>query len=205
MLSYSDIDEAKKAFIFELDDVLYPQQDYILQVYYLFANFLEYTETFPPATDLTELLKKAYLQNGPEGIFKKASATFGIDVKYEENFNRLHSSAQLPLRLLLYPAIKELMESLVSDQKSVYIFTKGNPLIQLNKLKHLDWEGLDRKLKVYFYDELRLFPDIEPLDYIIRENSLKANEVVLFGRNDKDFKESEKAGFIYHDIADFLP
>jgi len=204
MLSYSYIDKSKKVFIFELDDVLYPQQDYILQVYYLFANFLEYTESFPPAAELTEFLKKSYLQHGSEGIFKKASAVFGIDTKYEENFKRLHSSAQLPLKLLLYPAILELLKSLVSDQKAVYIFTKGNPLVQLNKLKHLDWQGLDRKLKVYFYDELKLLPDIEPLDYIVRENALKANEVVLIGREDSDFNEVEKRGFTYLDISDFL-
>src|SRR5690606_22311574 len=102
---------------------------------------------------------------------------------------RLHSNAQLPLKLLLYPVISKLLKSLLSDQKVVYIFTKGNPLVQLNKLKHLDWQGLDRKLKVYFYDELKLLPDIEPLDYILQENALKANEVVLIGRDDSDLKE----------------
>lgn len=204
MLSYSDIDTNKNVFIFELDDVLYPQQDYILQVYYLFANFLEYTESFPPAAELTEFLKKSYLQHGSEGIFKKASAVFGIDTKYEENFNRLHSSAQLPLKLLLYPSILELLKSLVSGQKSVYIFTKGNPLIQLNKLKHLDWQGLDRMLKVYFYDELKLLPDIDPLDYIIRENNRKASEVVLIGRDESDRKEGEKRGISYLNVSDFL-
>lgn len=204
MLSYSDIDTNKKVFIFELDDVLYPQQDYILQVYYLFANFLEYTESFPPAAELTEFLKKSYLQHGAEGIFKKASAVFGMDSKYEENFNRLHSSAQLPLKLLLYPSILELLKSLISDQKSVYIFTKGNPLVQLNKLKHLDWQGLDRKLKVYFYDELKMLPGIDPLDYIMRENNLKASEVVLIGRDESDRREGEKRGLSYLDVSNFL-
>src|SRR5690606_29414587 len=184
MLSYSDIDTSKKVFIFELDDVLYPQQDYILQVYYLFANFLEYTESFPPAPELTEFLKKSYLQHGSEGIFKKASEVFGIDAKYEENFNRLHSTAQLPLKLLLYPTVLELLKELVQNQKAVYIFTKGNPLIQLNKLKHLDWQGLDRMLKVYFYDELKVLPDIDPLDYIIKENNLTTSEVALIGRDE---------------------
>jgi FMN phosphatase YigB (HAD superfamily) len=204
MLSYSDIDVSKKAFIFELDDVLYPQQDYILQVYYLFANFLEYTETVPPAAELTEFLKKSYLQQGPEGIFKKASEVFEIDSKYEENFNRLHSSAQVPLRLLLYPAVLELLNSIISDQKAVYILTKGNPLIQLNKLKHIDWQGFDRKLKVYFYDELKLLPDTNPYEYILLENNLKADESVLIGKDDNDRKEGEERGFSYLDISNFI-
>jgi len=204
MLSYSDINTSKKVFVFELDDVLYPQQDYILQVYYLFANFLEYTESFPPAAELTEFLKKSYLQHGSEGIFKKASDVFGIDAKYEENFTRLHSTAQLPLKLLLYPPVLELLNELVQNQKAVYIFTKGNPLIQLNKLKHLDWQGLDRKLKVYFYDELKVLPGIDPLDYIIKENNLTASEVALVGRDENDRKEGEKRGISYLDITSFI-
>lgn len=34
----------KQIVIFELDNVLYPEKDYLLQVYYLFAQFIEYSE-----------------------------------------------------------------------------------------------------------------------------------------------------------------
>src|SRR5690606_9718193 len=143
MLEYEELNPEKKAFIFELDDVLFPKQDYILQVYYLFANFLEYTETVPPAKDLVEFLKTAYLTHGEAGIFDRAAAVFGIDEKYRENFERLHVSAKLPLRLLLYPASLNLLTAILDDGKTVFILTKGNPLMQLNKLKHIDWHGLD--------------------------------------------------------------
>ena len=39
-MKYSDIDNRKTAFIFELDNVLYPEKDYLFQVYYLFARFI---------------------------------------------------------------------------------------------------------------------------------------------------------------------
>jgi len=39
-MNYKDIDKRKKAFIFELDNVLYPEKDYLYQVYYLFASML---------------------------------------------------------------------------------------------------------------------------------------------------------------------
>ncbi|MEJ5052826.1 hypothetical protein [Sphingobacterium sp. MYb382] len=34
----------KSVYVFEIDDILFPKRDYLLQVYYLFANFIEYTE-----------------------------------------------------------------------------------------------------------------------------------------------------------------
>jgi len=45
-MKYADIDKRKKAFIFELDNVIYPEKDYLYQVYYIFASLLEYTENF---------------------------------------------------------------------------------------------------------------------------------------------------------------
>ena len=37
-MKYSDIDSRKNAFLFELDNVLYPEKDYLFQVYYIFAK-----------------------------------------------------------------------------------------------------------------------------------------------------------------------
>ena len=179
MLKYSDLDPKKTAFVFELDDVLYPQQDYLLQVYYLFANFLEYTETFPPAADLTDFLKKAYVAHGPTGLFERVKEVFGINEKYKENFDRLHVSAQLPLPLLLYPEVLTLLKAIKEDSKAIFILTKGNPLMQLNKLKHIQWEGLQNDLRVYFYDELKLKSTLEPLIYLINENKLDLDEVLV--------------------------
>lgn len=201
MLSYADLDPGKKAFIFELDDVLYPQQDYILQVYYLFANFLEYTETVPPAGDLVEFLKKSYLASGEKGIFEKAAATFGIAEKYKENFDRLHVSAQLPLKLELYPTIANLLQALIQDQKYIYILTKGNPLVQLNKMKHIDWQGSDDKLKVYFKDEIILVSQEEPLVYVIKDNQLNVKDVLLVSNRESDRDIAYDVGVDYLDIS----
>jgi len=204
MLTYSDLDPNKKAFIFELDDVLYPQQDYLLQVYYLFANFLEYTETSPPASDLINFLKDTYLLAGQDGIFHKAAEKFGIDKKYEENFNRLHVSAQLPLKLLLYPSVLDLLKSIVKDHKSIFILTKGNPLMQLNKLKYMEWEGLDKELKVYFHDEIKLVSDEEPLDYLINDNSLVVKEIIMIGNSKEEQLIAKSREVDYLDISFLL-
>src|SRR5690554_1643403 len=102
------IPDTAKAAIFELDEVIYPKRDYLLQVYYLFAQFLEYTEAHPPASELVDFLKKSYEHHGEEGLFAKAIDVFGIPSHYEVNFDRLHRQAQLPVELLLYPAVEQL-------------------------------------------------------------------------------------------------
>ncbi|MBC7653467.1 MAG: hypothetical protein H7098_03215, partial [Oligoflexus sp.] len=73
MLKYQDIPNHKNAFIFELDDVLIPQKDYDLQVYYLFANFIEYLEAFPPAQEMLAFIAKRYEINGQWLMFEETA------------------------------------------------------------------------------------------------------------------------------------
>lgn len=187
MLTYLDIDEAKKAVIFELDDVLFPRKDYLLQVYYLFANFLEYTEMVPPAQDLTDFLKTAYEHQGEEGLFERAAEVFGIDYRYKENFERLHLTAQLPLKLLLYKPMFDLMQVLNEHGRQLLVLTEGNPTIQLNKLRHIAWNGLDKVLKIYFHEEL-LARKFEPIDFLLHDNKLLANDVLYIRSVGKPLK-----------------
>lgn len=181
MIRFADLEKDKSAFIFGLDDVLYPVKDYDLQVFYLFANLLEYTEGVPAAADLTAFLKKSYESHGKEGLFTKAAEVFGIDEKYHENFKKMGVNAQLPLRLIIYPPMLELLHSIHDAKKSIFVLTEGNPLVQLNKLKYIDWEGLEKDLKVYFYDEIKVVRKQEPLHYLMEENKLDANKTVFIG------------------------
>lgn len=177
MLIHPDLPVEKRAFIFGLDDVLFPKQDYLLQVYYLFAHLLEYTETVPPAKDLTEFLKSAYLHHGEEGLFERAAEVFGIEGKYKDSFDRLHLMAKLPLKLLLYQSIRDTIHAAHAEGKLLFILTGGDPVMQLNKLKHMDWEGLERVVKVYFMQEL-ISQQKTPMAYLLAENGLEAPDVL---------------------------
>ena len=194
MLTYSEIDPAKKAFVFELDNVMFPEKDYQLQVYYLFASFLEYIETFPSASDLTAFFKKVYENHGPELIFEKAKEVFGFDEKYRENFDRLHIEARLPLKLLLYKEVLTLLQEIVIDRKEIFIVTEGNPLQQLNKIKQIEWNGLEKYLRVYFTEEIAQKPAPDALKHIMEQHKLKVEDVVVFGSSAIDLDFAGNAG-----------
>ncbi|UIR55195.1 HAD hydrolase-like protein [Sphingobacterium sp. SRCM116780] len=177
MLIYSDFPSEKTVFVFELDDVIYPKREYLLQIYYLFANFLEFTEAFPPQADLVSFFKNHLDSQGEELIFEHAQETFKFDVKYKENFERLFVNAVLPVKLLMKEGIKELFNDIITADKQICILTKGNPLTQLNKIKHIEWGVFASKLKVYFVDELK-FRNLNPLDYITDELQIAKSELI---------------------------
>jgi RNAse (barnase) inhibitor barstar len=186
MLSYHDIPSHKSTIIFELDQVLIPQKDYDLQVYYLFANFIEYLETFPPAGDVIDFIKIRYELHGNLNMFSEVSQTFGINKKYQENLDLLFTNAKLPLKLLLYKEALELLQELVVNRKHVFILTSGNPVQQLNKITQTEWNGLDKYLKVYFKEELSVHFTSLGLSFILDENKLVNNEVVMISNDIND-------------------
>lgn len=203
-MTYSEIDQSKKGYIFELDDVLYPQKDYDLQVYYLFANFLEYQETFPPAADLTQFLKKVYENHGPERIFDKAKEVYAFPESYRENFERLQREAKLPLKLLMYQSILSLLQEMVVDRKAIYVVTSGNPVQQLNKIRQLEWNGLEKYLKAYFVDEINPKPSTDALMKLMEENGLSSAELLFIGRSASDEIFASAAGIDYLPVGNLF-
>lgn len=204
-VTYKELASSKKAFIFELDNVLYPEKDYLLQVYYLFANLLEYTETIPPAEDLTSFFKKVLEHHGTTDIFQRAVEVFGIDEKYAEQFRRMHVNAKLPLKLLLFPEIKEFIREALLDGKLIFILTKGNPLMQLNKLKQMEWDDLAEHVKIYFYDELILQGYRQPIDYLLQENGLTMEDILVLGAGITHTYGQLEQKADYISVSDLLP
>lgn len=193
MLTYTQIDQRKKAFVFELDNVLYPEKDYLLQVYYLFASFLEYKEMLD-ATVLTALMTKTYEEEGPGKVFNRVKQRFNISKDYLYNFELLHKTARLPLKLLLYKDVLTLLQDIVVDRKQIYILTNGDPQQQLNKIKQTEWHGLEQYLTCYFADELTAKPEPDAVHHILKQHNLERRDMVMIGNNETDKLCAEASG-----------
>lgn len=195
MIKYSDLQEDIQAVIFELDDVLYPKKDYDLQFFYLYANFLEYVEQFPPAQDLINFMTKRYEVHGKDNMFDEVSKTFGIDHKYLDNYNRLYENAKLPLKLLLYKEVLELMQELVVNRKQIFILTRGEAKVQFNKITQTEWNGLEKYLKVYYMAEFNGNFN-KALSVLLEQNNLAKDNVAFIG-NPTDKEEATLFGVTF--------
>ena len=169
----------KSVYLLGLDDTLFPQRDYLLQVYYLFANFMEYTEGKPIAKAIVEFMKNSYEQEGADSVLEKTLTHFQLPTSYSDNFERLKANANLPLRLLIPEETKILLQDLHAKGKELAILTDGNPVEELNKLKHLDWQDLEPirdQLRVFFTKELE-FRNLEPLTFIAEAYSVPVDAI----------------------------
>jgi FMN phosphatase YigB (HAD superfamily) len=203
MIKYSDIDVRKEAFVFELDNVLYPEKDYLYQVYYLFTAFLEYTELIN-AKEATSFMVDTYLSEGKEVVFDRLKKKFGIDKKYQYNFDHLNITAKLPLKLLLDQSMLNLMQDIVIDRKKIFILTNGNPEQQLNKIKQTEWHGLEPYLTCYFANETAPKPETDSIDLLIKNHNLKRRDVLMIGNSDIDRQCADASGIDLIKPIEFL-
>jgi FMN phosphatase YigB (HAD superfamily) len=204
MIKYSDIDPRKEAFIFELDDVLYPEKDYLFQVYYLFGSFLEYTELIDQKA-VTSFMVDTYVSEGKEEVFDRLKDKFKLDEKYRVNFNHLNITAKLPLKLLLYQSMLTMLQDIVVDRKKIFILTNGNPEQQLNKIKQTDWQGLEPYLICYFANEIAPKPETDSVDLLIKDHNLQRRNILMVGNSDIDRECADASGIDLIKPIEFLP
>jgi len=183
----------KKAFVFELDNVIYPEKDYMLQVYYLFAQFMEYGEQMD-AGSMLQVMQDTYYKQGAGQVFDQAAAVFSVPEKYRLNFNMLLTAAKLPLKLLIFSEVLKFMQEIVIERKQIFLFTDGAPAIQLNKIRQTEWHGLESYLEVHFSAESKPKPSPEGLLGIQEKHQLKKADLLMIGKTATDRICAENAG-----------
>ncbi|MGV3546271.1 MAG: haloacid dehalogenase [Pedobacter sp.] len=177
----------KKAVAIVLDDALYPQKDYLLQVYYLFSEFMAYSEQIN-AKAIIDFMSNEYEKEGSSDIFAKTAAKFSIPEKYQHNFDLLHETARLPLKLLLFQKVLDLLQEAVVDRKQIFILAQGKPTMAINKIKQLEWHGLEQYLKLYFLEEYENSIDLT-IRKLLDEQGLEKDDLVLIvPKNRREFK-----------------
>lgn len=197
MIDLPELIKDKKAVFLGLDDVLYPEKDYLLQVYYLFAEFLAYTEQLD-AAKIISFMQAYYEKNGSINIFAKTAEAFYIPLKYEHNFSLLHQTARLPLKLLLYQNVLLFLQELVRTNKEIFLLVDGDPAQQLNKIKQFEWNGLEKYLKLYFIEEFEPKPSFASVNFIMEQHHLKLSDLLLVGNSklDEDFALQHSLAYI---------
>lgn len=194
-MAFEQYIKGKKAVIFGLDNVLYPEKDYLLQVYYLFSEFISYTEQMD-AKEILAYMTSEYTAKGDVDIFEKTAEKFNIPLKYSSNFILLYQTARLPLKLLLYQQILSFLQELVIERIAIFLLVDGKTEEQLNKIKQLEWHGLEQYLKVYFTEEFET--KLESLNFITNQHQFTKKDILIVG-----FDEEEKQFAANADI-DFL-
>lgn len=200
-MAFENYLKENEAFIFELDDVIYPEKDYLLQVYYLFAQFMEYGEQLN-AVDILKFMQETYEKEGAGEMFAKTAVKFNLSEKYLVNFEMLLMSVRLPLRLLIFKEVLLLLQEIVVERKQIFLLVQRSPVMQLNKIKQTEWNGLEKYLTVYFTEEMD--PSLSPLDTIVEKHKLDKEKVVFIGASEFASAAAANVKICYLPVAELF-
>lgn len=181
------------SFIFGFDNVLYPEKDYQLQVFYLFSEFMAYQESID-AKPILNFFQQEFENHGIVNLFEKAAKEFNLPEKYKSNFERLHENARLPLKLLLFQKVLDFLQQIVVERKAIFLLIQGSPMMQINKLKQMEWHGLEKYLKTYFVEEIASGNQAQTIKRLIDENNLQAANCLYLGNTVNDEKAAQESG-----------
>lgn len=136
-------------------------------------------------------------EEGAAEVFNRAQQKFKFDLEYRYNFDLLHLTARLPLKLLLFQNALTLLQDIVVDRKQIFIITNGDPQQQLNKIKQTEWQGLEQYLVCYFADEIKPKPEPDSIHHLLKTHNLERRDLIMIGNSQTDQLCAEAAGIDY--------
>ena len=104
----------------------------------------------------------------------------------------------------MYTEVLKLIQEIIIDRKQIFIITNGRPEIQLNKIRQLEWNGLEHYLKVFYAEEIKLKPEPDVLSYIVNNNNLLRKDVIIIGASVVDEEFAACCGTDYINVDEFL-
>ena len=173
-----------KAVVFDLDDTLFPESDYVESGFKAVAEYAEKTLGLNGAyAELTELFESDRAR-----VFDRFAADHGLDGTTAAQLTELYRDHKPDLSLA--DDVKETLAKLRADGFKLGIITDGRPTGQRNKIAALGLETMVDKITIT--DELGgaefRKPDSKAFELMCKEFGVAPDEMMYVGDNpQKDF------------------
>lgn len=189
-------------YIFDLDNTIYKEEDYLFQAYKTIAA--KFAKILPGQSknELFRILKDLYLNEGREKLFDKFLKIVCLDNSYLPDCLKILRSFVPEKPIEINKKVKKVLSSLKLRGKSVFILTNGNIVQQKNKIKHIQWDGLDKQIGFVFANEIVPKPSPEGIFHILKLTGIEKDKTILIGDSDIDLKCAINGGIAFVNISD---
>jgi HAD superfamily hydrolase (TIGR01549 family) len=187
-------------FIFDLDNTIYNEKDYLFQAYMAIAD--KFARIIPSynKNELYHILKDLYMKEGRERVFDKFLDTVRLDHNHMPECLEILRTFKPEKPLIIDKVLMKFLRSLIKLKKSIYILTNGNTGQQKNKIKHIQWDGLDEHICFVFADEIEPKPSPAGVFYILRMTGFENSRTIFIGDKETDRVCAENSNVSYFDI-----
>jgi HAD superfamily hydrolase (TIGR01549 family) len=189
-------------FIFDLDNTIYNEEDYLFQAYKAISQKLEEFTNRHNKNDLFVLIMDIYRKKGREKLFDKFLAGSGLDSGYLPVCLKILRTFKPDKQIEINPKMEKILWSLLEKQKQIFVLTNGNPDQQRNKIRNIQWKGIDEKITFIFANEIEPKPSPEGIRHILKLTGIEKDKTILIGDSEVDLECASRGEIRFVSIAD---
>lgn len=180
-----------KLVIFDLDNTIFNEFDYLDFAYIEIAQYLHKKTKSPSYNDYYNFLKNKFKNGGRTNLFDKLIDSFKLQEFSKEylirDFLNIMRTVNCKNSLSMKKGVYDIL-SRATKETQVCILTNGNVQQQQNKVKHINWKGI--KIKTYYANEIKPKPSNKIfLDIISKDfNLFEKDKTLMVGDSKVDYK-----------------
>jgi len=193
-------------YMFDLDNTLYSEVDYLETAYLKIAATLK-SQYSVSQNDIFLFLKQEFQFFGRNQLFNKLY-NFLSAKKLEIDNERIFvdyclsilREVQSPHKIFLYNHIYSILGYLTNNSKKIVVITNGNVEQQKNKIRLIDWMGFDEKIDFVFANLYAPKPDPKSFHEYVRGRYFLNDEQGIFigdSASDEEFAFNIQKSFMY--------
>ena len=188
--------------IFDLDNTIYKEEDYLFQAYKTIAK--EFAGKFPSycEQDLFRIINDIYEVHGSVKLFDKFLETINLNKSYLPICLNILRSFKPENPIEIDEIIKPILLNLKSQKKEIFILTNGNAEQQKNKIRNINWRGLDSYLHIVFASDIEPKPSAAGVEYILTISNTDKNDAIFIGDSEFDQACAVNSGIDFINVND---
>ena len=179
---------AYKAYVYDLDDTLYRETDYLYAGYARIAEAC--TADKMKQAEYTDYLCRSFVTEGRQGLFQRFQAQYDVTLPIETMLSLLRTTE---CALVLFPERKKEIAELLEHGKKIAIITNGNVIQQRQKVHNLRLQEFFPQIDVFYAAETESKPSPSVLISWITKQGLEPTEVLVIGDSETDREMAMRA------------
>ena len=191
--------------IFDLDNTLYPENEFLFPAYKAIARLVSDKDGVN-AADAENFLINNFLKEGRRNLFDRFISEFGLKNSGLNDFLKTLRSHKSETKIKLTPQLSKILEACIEKNIKVAVVTNGNPEQQRNKIDSIEWKGMLPELFIVYADETERKPSPKPLQIVLKKFETSGVNALFIGDDKVDESAANAAGirFLHAQSADKL-
>jgi len=178
--SVSNILKRYQNIIFDLDNTLYKETDYLFPAYSEIAKKIELSEGIKSEI-ISNYLINEFTQFGRENLFNKLIINYQLEESYLSLAIKILRNHKPSQKILLYQKMHEFIITAYKAAKKLFILTNGNKIQQTNKISCINWPIQLDAINIIFANDFMPKPSAKALIFIIKNFNLIRKDTLMIG------------------------